>query len=97
MQKIHTMEKTMKQRLTAFVDPVFVTRAKIRGALEGLTMSEIVERALDEYAPKIITDEYSHINLQFDKKSIPKKLLPSVALLGKKVVSKHSKSLNVPR
>jgi len=91
MQKINTLKKDMKQRLTAFVDPMLVTRAKIRGALEGLTISEIVEKALDEYVPKIVADEHAHINLQFDKKSIP------TALLSKKIISKHTKSLNVPR
>lgn len=47
--------KYTKQRLTAFVDPVLVKRAKVKGALEGLTISEVVERALDSYAPIIDT------------------------------------------
>lgn len=47
------MKNDLKQRLTAFVDPVLMKRAKVRGALEGLTVSEIVEHALDAYAPII--------------------------------------------
>jgi hypothetical protein len=47
------MKKDVKSRLTAFVDPMLVKRAKVRGALEGLTISEIVEKALEGYAPKI--------------------------------------------
>lgn len=47
------MIKGLKHRLTAFVDPELMKRAKVRGALEGLTLSEIVEHALDSYAPLI--------------------------------------------
>jgi hypothetical protein len=47
------MTKNIKQRLTAFIEPDLVKRVKVRGALEGLTLSEIVEQALDAYAPKI--------------------------------------------
>ena len=47
------VKNEIKQRLTAFVDPDLVKRAKVRGALEGLTISEIVEQALDAYTPKI--------------------------------------------
>lgn len=59
------MKKTIKQRVTAFVDPNLVTRAKVRGALEGLTISEIVERALDAYSPKIDKDSDQQIKLKF--------------------------------
>ncbi len=52
--QIKSNEKN-KQRMTAFVDPVLVTRAKVRGALEGLTISEVVEQALDASTPKIDT------------------------------------------
>lgn len=52
--QIKSNEK-QKQRVTAFVDPVLVTRAKVQGALEGLTISAIVARALDESIPKIDT------------------------------------------
>ncbi len=47
------IKQKSKQRLTAFVDPILVKRAKVKGALEGLTISEVVERALDSYAPII--------------------------------------------
>lgn len=61
-----TQHKTpTKHRLTAFVDPDLVTRAKVRGALENLTISQIVEKALDAYAPKIDTNGNTHINLKF--------------------------------
>lgn len=55
----------IKHRLTAFIDPDLVTRAKVRGALENLTISQIVEKALDAYAPKIDTNGNTHINLKF--------------------------------
>ena len=60
-----TMNKDLKQRLTAFVNPDLVKRAKVRGALEGLTISEVVEKALDVYAPKIEQDSDQHIHLKF--------------------------------
>jgi hypothetical protein len=59
------MKKDLKLRLTAFVDPMLVKRAKVRGALEGHTVSEIVEKALDAYAPKIEEGSGEHINLKF--------------------------------
>lgn len=62
-----SIKKDPKQRVTAFVDPVLVKRAKVHGALEGLTISEIVERALDAYAPKIETDADQHIKLKFTR------------------------------
>lgn len=46
----------LKQRLTAFIDPSLVKRAKVQGALRGLTVSEIVEKAIDVYAPKLKKD-----------------------------------------
>lgn len=61
------MNQTAKQRLTAFVDPILVTRAKVRGALEGLTISEVVERALDAYAPIIHKTVDEEVNLKFNK------------------------------
>lgn len=65
MQNVTTMKKDLKLRLTAFVDPMLVKRAKVRGALEGLTISEIVEKAIDAYAPKIEKDSDQHIHLKF--------------------------------
>ena len=59
------MKKDLKLRLTAFVDPILVKRAKVRGALEGLTISEIVENALDAYAPKIEKSADKHIHVKF--------------------------------
>lgn len=54
-----------KQRITAFIDPILVKRAKARGALEGLTLSEVVEKALDAYAPKIEKDKDHNVHLKF--------------------------------
>jgi hypothetical protein len=48
---MNTKHGNTKQRLTAFVDPIVIKRAKVRGALEGLTISDVVEKALDAYAP----------------------------------------------
>lgn len=60
------MKNTLKQRLTAFVDPELVKRAKVRGALEGLTISQVVEHALDAYAPIIEKgkDKKIHLDLR---------------------------------
>ncbi len=79
-------DKEKKQRITAFVDPNFVKRAKVRGALEGLTISEIIEKALDTYAPQIEEDEDKHIHLKFIN-------APAVGAL----IPKHTKHLVVPR
>lgn len=61
-----TPDKTpLKHRLTAFVEPNLVKRAKVQGALEGLTISEVVEKALDAYAPKIEKSGNQHIKVKF--------------------------------
>ena len=68
MKQIKNNSKSeKKQRVTAFLDPILVRRAKARGALEGLTISEIVEKALEVYAPIIVTDKDQNINLKFIK------------------------------
>lgn len=81
------MKQNAKQRLTTFIDPILVKRAKVRGALEGLTMSEVVEKALDAYAPKIEKDMHQHIHLKFING-------PSVDTL---ISTKHTKPPGVPR
>lgn len=42
-----------KDRTTIFIDPLTLRRAKARGALEGLTLSEIVERSLATYGASL--------------------------------------------
>lgn len=79
------MKKDIKQRLTAFVDPIIVKRAKVRGALEGLTISELIEKALDAYAPQIEEDTDKHIRLKFISAPVLRTLIP-----------KHTKSQVVP-
>lgn len=86
-----------KQRVTAFIDPALYTRIKVRAALEDITISEVFEHALDEYAPKIKADEHSHVNLIFDNGPIPAALIPTITELSKKITKKRTKSLNVPR
>lgn len=78
------MTKNSKQRLTAFIDPALITRAKIRGVLEGLTISEVVEKALDTYAPKIEKASDKQLNVKFTNGSTL-------------MVPKHTKGLVVPR
>lgn len=46
----------LKQRLTTFIKPSLVTRVKVQGALVDLTVSEIVEKAIDAYTPKLKKD-----------------------------------------
>lgn len=63
------------------MDPTLMKRAKVRGALEGLTTSEIVEHALEAYAPQIIEGANDpHIQLKFLSN-------PAVRTL----ISKHTK------
>lgn len=64
-QDISTVKPEDKQRITAFIDPILVKRAKARGALEGSTLSEVVEKALDAYAPRIEKDKDHNVHLKF--------------------------------
>lgn len=70
-----------KQRVTVFIEPILLKRAKVRGALEGLTISEIVERALDVYAPQIEKNTDHLINLKFSDGPVR---ISKEALKGKK-------------
>ena len=65
-----------KKRVTAFIDPVIVKRARARGVLEGLTISEMVEKALDEYAPKIESDKNHNVSLKFLNGPEIQKIIP---------------------
>ena len=84
------MVTASKQRVTAFVEPTVVTRAKVRGALEGLTISEMVEKALDSYAPKIEKND-NHINLKFITGQQLEALIPEPTTTVKKPASKITK------
>jgi hypothetical protein len=85
-QKNNITKKDSKQRLTAFIDPALVRRAKVRGALEGLTISEVVEKALDVYAPKIEEGSGQNLHLKFISGPAMRTLIP-----------KNTKVLVVPR
>jgi hypothetical protein len=90
-------KKDLKQRLTAFIDPVLVKRAKIRGTLEGLTISEIVENALDAYTPQIEKNSDQRIKINFSNYHAINSLIPETNPKSSVTVPKHSKSLTVPR
>jgi len=87
--------KDLKQRLTAFVDPILVKRAKVRGALEGLTISEVVEKALEAYSPKIESGSDQRIHLKFNNAPAIETEMPT-DLDAKARVRKHTKALVVP-
>jgi hypothetical protein len=96
MTQIDTiMKNDVKQRLTAFVDPILVKRAKVRGALEGLTISEVVEKALDVYAPKIEKGSDKHINIKFLNYPAIDTVIPETASKTTTTISKHIKGFAV--
>ncbi len=86
IQNLPKMQKEKKQRITAFVDPILVKRAKVRGALEGLTISEIIEKALDAHTPQIEEGADQHIHIKFIGAPVARTLIP-----------KHTKHLVPPR
>ena len=86
-QNLTTRKKEIKQRVTAFVDPTLVKRAKIRGALEELTISEVVEKALDAFTPKIEKNEGQEIKLKFMNNPVVDSTM-SPAGLNKKTTAK---------
>ncbi len=87
----------LKQRLTAFVDPILVKRAKVRGALENLTISEVVEKALDAYAPIIDFDEGKRVKVTFSQKNMTKAALSRSILQVSSAKIKHTRDLSVDR
>lgn len=88
---MYVMNNTKKQRLTAFIDSAIIKRAKVRGALEGLTISEIVEKALDAYAPQIEKDSHQHINLRFVNVPSLDTLIPKATIQEHVSAPKRSK------
>lgn len=70
------MKKDSKQRVTAFIDPVLVKRVKVRAALEELTISEVIEKAIDTYTPKIENDGDKRIHLKFISAPAMRILIP---------------------
>jgi hypothetical protein len=97
IQKNITIKNDSKQRLTAFIDPILVRRAKVRGALEGLTISEVVEKALDAYAPMIEKSNDHHIKVKFINYPARSELITDTDKKVTEIVSKHTKTLAVPR
>ena len=87
----------IKQRLTAFVDPILVKRAKVRGALENLTISEVVEKALDAYAPIIDFDQGKRVKVTFSQKNMTKTALSRSMLQVNSAKIKHTRDLSVDR
>ena len=81
------MKNDLKQRLTVFINPDFIRRAKVRGALEGLTISEVVEQALDAYVPNIVKTNDQHIKVKFS----------TYPVIEKALIPKHSKTHTIPR
>lgn len=61
-QDFLTINPGKKPRITVFVDEMVLRRGKAKGALEGLTLSETVEKALDLYAPKEEKDGRTYIS-----------------------------------
>jgi hypothetical protein len=96
-KSIKYRKEDSKQRLTAFVDPDLITRAKVRGALEGLTISEVVEKALDAYAPMIEKSSDKQIHVKFDNYPTISPFITQKDTKLSGLLSKHNKSLGVPR
>lgn len=46
------MTTTHKQRLTLFIKPMIAKQAKAQAIIEGLTLTQLVEKALIAYLPK---------------------------------------------
>lgn len=96
-KKLPTTKKEIKYRLTAFVDPIVAKRAKIRGALENLTLSEVVEKALDLYAPQFELNTDQLIKMKFAQKPSIGFVTSAEDLRSKRKAPKHTKNLVVPR
>jgi hypothetical protein len=94
MQKQNSLQ-IKKQRVTAFIDPILFKRAKVRGALESMTVSEIVERALEEYAPKLEQDTNKNIHLHFVNGPAIDTLLTENDMRSKRKALMHTKSIGV--
>ena len=97
MQNLTVIKKAIKHRMTAFVDPALMRRTKVRGALEGLTISEVVEKALDAYAPQIEKDTNTHINLKFVNTPVMGTMTLEEDARANRKAPKHTKNLGVSR
>ena len=46
------MTTTTRQRVTVFINPTIVTHAKAQAVVEGVSLTDLVGRALIAYLPK---------------------------------------------
>lgn len=57
-----------KQPVTVFIDPTLLKITKVSESLEGLTISQVVERSLETYTPSIKENSGKHSKRKFAHK-----------------------------
>lgn len=60
------MTTNKKQRITLFIVPSIAKYAKAQAVIEGLSMTNLVEKALINYLPKETIIKKADIKLDFD-------------------------------
>ena len=60
------MTTNNKQRVTLFLNPNLLTHARAQAVIEGLSLTALVGRALDNYLPKKIVIKKPVIRVDFD-------------------------------
>ncbi|OGH11175.1 MAG: hypothetical protein A2857_04200 [Candidatus Levybacteria bacterium RIFCSPHIGHO2_01_FULL_36_15] len=60
------MTTNNKQRLTLFVNPAIAKHAKAQAIVEGLSLTNLVEKALINYLPKETVIKKADIRVDFD-------------------------------
>ena len=57
------MTTDSKQRLTLFTNPAIATHAKAQAVVEGITLTNLVEKALINYLPKMTIIKKTEIKI----------------------------------
>lgn len=56
------MENTNKQRVTIFINPTLAKQARAQAVIDDTTLTDLVERALIKYLPKVTAIQKIDIN-----------------------------------
>lgn len=60
------MTTNNKQRLTLFINPAIAKHAKAQAVVEGVSLTNLVEKSLIAYLPKETVIKKSYIKADFD-------------------------------
>jgi hypothetical protein len=59
-----TTTNKIKQRITLFINPSIIKQAKAQAVVEELTLTNLVEKALSKYLPKVTVIKKTELDIK---------------------------------